>query len=154
MLTNEFCVRGKFWEKDPHTHSPPPPPPSKCGRCVQQLVSEQAFTTSLNKLEGDEENVGMFYRQRMLVIDGKYNNDDGLSTGRMCQAGTKSILGRCCRASSIRSEEIVQRIVGMFNRQSVLVIDDKIRVCIDGKTGTKSAQEESMQSQMQCIGVH
>jgi hypothetical protein len=24
MLTNEFCVRGKFWEKDPHTHSPPP----------------------------------------------------------------------------------------------------------------------------------
>jgi hypothetical protein len=27
MLTNEFCVRGKFWEKDPHTHSPPPPPP-------------------------------------------------------------------------------------------------------------------------------
>jgi hypothetical protein len=25
MLTNEFCVRGKFWEKDPHTHSPPPP---------------------------------------------------------------------------------------------------------------------------------
>jgi hypothetical protein len=24
--------------------------------------------------------VGMFYRQRMLVIDGKYNNDDGLIT--------------------------------------------------------------------------
>jgi hypothetical protein len=24
--------------------------------------------------------VGMFYRQRMLVIDGKYNNNDGLST--------------------------------------------------------------------------
>jgi hypothetical protein len=24
MLTNEFCVRGKFWEKDPHTHSHPP----------------------------------------------------------------------------------------------------------------------------------
>jgi hypothetical protein len=54
MLTNEFYVRGKFWEKDPHTHSPPPPPPpSKCGRCVQQLVSEWAFTKSLNKLEGD-----------------------------------------------------------------------------------------------------
>jgi hypothetical protein len=73
----------------------------------------------------------------MLVIDGKYNNVDGLSTGRMCQAGTRSILGRRSRASSIRSEEIVQRIVGMFNRQSVLVIDGKIRVCIDGKTGTK-----------------
>jgi hypothetical protein len=24
MLTKEFCVRGKFWEKHPHTHSPPP----------------------------------------------------------------------------------------------------------------------------------
>jgi hypothetical protein len=52
--------------------------------------------------------VGMFYGKRILVIDGKYNNDDGLSTGRMCQAGTKSILGRHNRASSIRSEEIVQ----------------------------------------------
>jgi hypothetical protein len=31
MLTNEFCVRGKFWEKDPHTHSPPPPPLSVVG---------------------------------------------------------------------------------------------------------------------------
>jgi small-conductance mechanosensitive channel len=30
-----------------------PPPPSKCGRCVQQLVSEEAFTISLNKLGGD-----------------------------------------------------------------------------------------------------
>jgi hypothetical protein len=28
--------------------------------------------------------VGMFYRQHILVIDDKYNNDDGLSTGRMC----------------------------------------------------------------------
>jgi hypothetical protein len=27
--------------------------------------------------------VGMFYRQHMLVIDGKYNNDDGLSTTTM-----------------------------------------------------------------------
>ena len=51
--------------------------------------------------------VGMFYRQRMLVIDGKYSSDDGLSIGRMCQVGTKSIFGRSCRASSIRSEEIV-----------------------------------------------
>jgi hypothetical protein len=31
--------------------------------------------------------------------------------------GTRSILGRRCRASSIRSEEIVQRIVGMFNKK-------------------------------------
>jgi hypothetical protein len=26
---------------------------------------------------------GMFHRQRMLVIDGKYNSDDGLSTTTM-----------------------------------------------------------------------
>jgi hypothetical protein len=51
--------------------------------------------------------------------------------------GIRSILGRSCRASSISSEEIVQRIVGRFNRQSDLVIDGRIRVCIDGKTGTK-----------------
>jgi hypothetical protein len=44
--------------------------------------------------------VGMFYRQRMLVIDGKYNNDDGLSTDKMCQVGTKIILGRRSRESS------------------------------------------------------
>jgi hypothetical protein len=44
--------------------------------------------------------VGMFYRQRMLVIDGKYNNDDGLSTGIMCQVGTKIILGSHSRSSS------------------------------------------------------
>jgi hypothetical protein len=48
--------------------------------------------------------VGMFYRQCMLVIDGKYNNDDGLSTGRMCQVGSRSLLGRRCKASSTRSE--------------------------------------------------
>jgi hypothetical protein len=44
--------------------------------------------------------VGMFYKQRMLVIDGKYNNDDGLSIGIMCQVGARSIFGRCSRASS------------------------------------------------------
>ena len=44
----------------------------------------------------------------MLVIDGKYKNDDGLSTGRMCKVGTRSILGRRSRESSIRLEEIVQ----------------------------------------------
>ena len=41
-----------------------------------------------------EEIVGMFYRHHMLVIDGKYNNDDGLSIGVMCQAGIRSILVR------------------------------------------------------------
>jgi hypothetical protein len=73
----------------------------------------------------------------MLVIDGKYSNEDGMSTRR----SIRSILGRCCRASSISSEEIVQRIVGRFNRQSELVIDGRIRVCIDGKNndGQRSA---------------
>jgi hypothetical protein len=28
--------------------------------------------------------VGMFYRHHILFIDGKYNNDDGLSTRIMC----------------------------------------------------------------------
>jgi hypothetical protein len=44
--------------------------------------------------------VGMFYMYLMLVIDGKYKKNDGLSTGIMCQAGTRSILGRRSRASS------------------------------------------------------
>jgi hypothetical protein len=34
-----------------------------------------------------EVDVGMLYRQRMLVIDGKYNNDDGLSTTTMINSG-------------------------------------------------------------------
>jgi hypothetical protein len=51
--------------------------------------------------------------------------------------GIISSLGRRCRASSIRSGEIVQRMVGMIYRQYALVIDGRIRVCIDEKTGTK-----------------
>ena len=39
--------------------------------------------------------------------------------------GTRSILGRSCRATSIRSEEIVQRMFGMFYTQHMLVIDGK-----------------------------
>jgi hypothetical protein len=50
----------------------------------------------------------------MLVIDGKYNNDDGLSTGRMCQAGTRSLLGRRCRASSTRSEYAAMDLIEDF----------------------------------------
>jgi hypothetical protein len=34
-------------------------------------------------------------------------------------------LGRSCRETSIRSEEIVQRMFGMFYRQRKLVIDGK-----------------------------
>jgi hypothetical protein len=59
-----------------------------------------SISLSTTKVEYIAAAVGMFYRQRMLVIDGKYNNDDGLSTGTMCQAGTRSILGRRSRASS------------------------------------------------------
>jgi hypothetical protein len=39
--------------------------------------------------------------------------------------GTRIILGRCCKASLISSEEIVQRMSGMFYRQRKLVIDGK-----------------------------
>jgi hypothetical protein len=39
--------------------------------------------------------------------------------------GTRSILGRSCRETSIRSEEIVQRMFSMFYRQRKLVIDGK-----------------------------
>jgi hypothetical protein len=55
-----------------------------------------------------------FYRQFMLVIDGKYINDDGLSTGRMCQAGTRSLLGRRCRESSTRSEYAAMDLIEYF----------------------------------------
>jgi len=60
----------------------------------------------------------------MLVIDGKYSNEDGTSTGRMQQTCIISILGRHCRATSIRSEEIVQRMFGGKTLQSNL---NKIR---------------------------
>jgi hypothetical protein len=57
----------------------------------------------------------------MLVIDGKYNNENGMSTRRII----RSILGRRCRESSISLEEIVQRIIGRFTVGSELVIDGK-----------------------------
>jgi hypothetical protein len=54
----------------------------------------------------------MFNMQHMLVIDGEYSSEDGMSTRR----SIRSILGRHYRVSSISSEEIVQRIVGRFNK--------------------------------------
>jgi hypothetical protein len=59
--------------------------------------------------------VGMFYRQCMLVIDGKYSSDDGLSTGSMFQAGTRILLGRCCRARLTRSDYAVMDIIEDFS---------------------------------------
>jgi len=56
---------------------------------------------------------------------------------RVITISIRSILGRHCRAISRSSEEIMQRIVGKFNRKSELVIDGRIRVCIDGKIGAK-----------------
>jgi hypothetical protein len=84
----------------------------------------------------------MFNRKHMLVIDGKYSNKYGMSKRR----SIKSILGRCCKASLISSEEIVQRIVGRFNRQSELVIDGRIRVCIDGKNSDGKDQHDQQRS--------
>jgi hypothetical protein len=40
----------------------------------------------------------------MLVIDGKYRNNDVLSIGRMCQTGKRSLSGRRCKAILTRSE--------------------------------------------------
>jgi hypothetical protein len=77
-------------------------------------------------------------RQHMLVIDGKYSNKDGMSTRR----SIKIILGRHCRESSISSEEIMERIVIRFNKQSELVIDGRIRVCIDGKNSDDKDQHD------------
>jgi hypothetical protein len=71
---------------------------------IKEISRKTLTYSSINK------SVGMFYRQRILVIDSKYNNDDGLSTGRMCQAGTRSILGRCNRERWIRSKELAQRL--------------------------------------------
>jgi len=53
----------------------------------------------------------MFYKQRMIYIGGKYNSNNGLSTDKMCQASTRSILGRCSRESSKILDEIVQRFI-------------------------------------------
>jgi hypothetical protein len=39
--------------------------------------------TSIRSEEIVQRMFGMFYRQRKLVIDGKYNSDDGLSTTAM-----------------------------------------------------------------------
>jgi hypothetical protein len=58
--------------------------------------------------------VGMFYRKCMLVIDGKYKNDDGLSIGRMCQESTRSLLGRQCRARSTRSKYATMDLIEDF----------------------------------------
>jgi hypothetical protein len=89
-------------------------------RLVPYLLG-YGVSSSEDKLNEEEEEicfeilfVGMFYRQCMLVIDGKYNNDDGLSTGRMCQAGTRSLLGRRCRASSTRSEYAAMDLIEDF----------------------------------------
>jgi hypothetical protein len=62
----------------------------------------------------EDQSVGMFYRKCMLVIDGKYNSDDGLSTGRMCQVSTRSLLGRRCRASSKGSEYAAMDLIEYF----------------------------------------
>jgi hypothetical protein len=60
------------------------------------------YSCWITKRGGESVIVGMFYRQCMLVIDGKYNSDNDLSTGRMCQAGTRSLLGRRCRTGLTR----------------------------------------------------
>jgi hypothetical protein len=50
----------------------------------------------------------------MLVIDGKYISDDGFNTRRMCQGGTRSLLGRHCRESSTRSKYVTMDLIEDF----------------------------------------
>jgi hypothetical protein len=49
---------------------------------------------------------------RTTMIDGMFtcnkNNNDGMIIGRLCQVGTRSLLGRHIRESSRSLEEIVQ----------------------------------------------
>jgi hypothetical protein len=47
----------------------------------------------------------------MLVNDGKYSSDDGLSIGRMCQLGSRSLLGRQCKESSTRLEYVAMDLI-------------------------------------------
>jgi hypothetical protein len=72
----------------------------------------------------------------MLVIDGKYNNDDGLSTGRMCQVGTKSLLGRRCRVSSTRSEYAAMDLIEDFSMN--IRYEPEVRPTLDPGELTRS----------------
>jgi hypothetical protein len=79
----------------------------------------------------------------MLVIDGKYSNEDGMSTGRMQQTGTRSILGRRCRASPISSEEIVQRIVGRLSGKVSLSLMARSEYAAKAKQGQSTLWRRS-----------
>jgi hypothetical protein len=58
----------------------------------------------------------MYYRNRKLVIDGKYNSNDGLSTTPMINR---------------QEDRMIEGNAGKYNSE-----DGRIRVCIDGQTGT------------------
>jgi hypothetical protein len=96
----------------------------RCGHATIGGLSRivQSFRVSINAKGGDCWHV---YRKSVLVIDGKNNNNDGMFTGknnnddgmsigknnnndgmitvRMCQAGTKILLGSRRRESSRKS---------------------------------------------------
>jgi hypothetical protein len=71
----------------------------------------------------------IFNRQRMLIIDGKYNNEDGMSTGRMYRQATK-----------VFWEDTAEKLY-KSRRDSAKdcwqVIDGQDQSKIDGKIGTK-----------------
>jgi hypothetical protein len=52
MLTNAFCVRGIFLEKEPHTHSPPPL--SVVGVSNRGFLLEEAYYLKLSLFQGIE----------------------------------------------------------------------------------------------------
>ena len=50
---------------------------------TRSTLGRRYIATSIRSEEIVQRMFGMFYTQRMLVIDGKYRNDDGLSTTAM-----------------------------------------------------------------------
>jgi hypothetical protein len=72
----------------------------------------------------------------MLVIDVKYSSDDGLSTRRMCQAGTRSILGRRCREISTRSEYAAMDLIEDFSMN--VIYEPEVRPALDPEELTRS----------------
>jgi hypothetical protein len=88
MLTNEFCVRGKFWEKDPHTHSPPPPPPpSKCGRCVQHMIIKTFVLIRLTQQHYSQQNPTLLPQNNILELYKKQPNSKQRITKREIWSG-------------------------------------------------------------------
>jgi hypothetical protein len=72
MLTNEFYVRGKFWEKDPHTHSPPP----------LSVVGVSNKESSDNSIKEDLEDISNESKEVCVDIGKKEDHEDISNEGK------------------------------------------------------------------------